>query len=103
MMKTNNPAVVEKTAQPTAAEHAAQPENRSGKKPLGLYIHIPFCLQKCGYCDFYSEAGLPDDLKKAYVEALCREIAQYGNRLTAEYMVDTVFLGEELPAFCRPT
>lgn len=98
MMKTNNPAVVEKTAQPTAAEHAAQPENRSGKKPLGLYIHIPFCLQKCGYCDFYSEAGLPDDLKKAYVEALCREIAQYGNRLTAEYMVDTVFLGGGTPS-----
>ena len=66
MMKTSNPAAVEKTAQPAAAAHTLQPE----KKPLGLYIHIPFCLQKCGYCDFYSEAGLPDDLKQAYVKAL---------------------------------
>lgn len=85
MMKTSNPA---------AAAQAAQPE----KKPLGLYIHIPFCLQKCGYCDFYSEAGLPDDLKKAYVEALCREIGSYGHQLSPEYTVDTVFLGGGTPS-----
>ena len=66
--------------------------------PLGLYIHIPFCLQKCGYCDFYSEAGLPDDLKQSYVEALCREIGSYGSQLGAEYTGDTVFLGGGTPS-----
>ena len=66
--------------------------------PLGLYIHIPFCLQKCGYCDFYSEAGLPDDLKQAYVKALCREIGAYGSQLGTEYTVDTVFLGGGTPS-----
>ena len=94
MMKTSNPAAVEKTAQPAAAAHTLQPE----KKPLGLYIHIPFCLQKCGYCDFYSEAGLPDDLKQAYVKALCREIGSYGHQLSPEYTVDTVFLGGGTPS-----
>ena len=94
MMKTSNPAVVEKTTQPAAAAHALQPE----KKPLGLYIHIPFCLQKCGYCDFYSEAGLPDDLKQAYVKALCREIGSYGHQLSPEYTVNTVFLGGGTPS-----
>ena len=30
---------------------------KAAVKPLGLYIHIPFCKQKCVYCDFYSLAG----------------------------------------------
>ncbi len=87
-----------KTSKPAVAEHVAQP----GKEPLGLYIHIPFCLQKCGYCDFYSEAGLPDDLKQAYADALCREIGSYGHQLGAEYTVDTVFLGGGTPSILPP-
>ena len=71
-------------------------------KPLGLYIHIPFCLQKCGYCDFYSEAGLPDDLKQSYVDALCREIGSYGRKLSPEHTVDTVFLGGGTPSILPP-
>jgi oxygen-independent coproporphyrinogen-3 oxidase len=39
-----------------------------------LYIHIPFCRHRCGYCDFNTYAGL-EDLIAPYVEALCREIA----------------------------
>jgi oxygen-independent coproporphyrinogen-3 oxidase len=38
----------------------------------GLYVHIPFCLTRCGYCDFNTYAGL-DHLAGEYVEALCRE------------------------------
>ena len=30
---------------------------KTPERPLGLYIHIPFCKQKCAYCDFYSLAG----------------------------------------------
>ncbi len=38
----------------------------------GLYVHVPFCLTRCGYCDFNAHAGL-DELKTPYVEALERE------------------------------
>ena len=40
----------------------------------GVYVHTPFCLQKCLYCDFPSYAGLPEEVRQRYVDALCREI-----------------------------
>ncbi len=43
---------------------------------LGIYIHIPFCVNKCPYCDFYSVAGADEKLKKRYIEALTKEIRQ---------------------------
>jgi putative oxygen-independent coproporphyrinogen III oxidase len=45
-----------------------------GPAAAGLYVHIPFCLTRCGYCDFNTYAGL-DDLKAPYTEALGREAA----------------------------
>ena len=41
----------------------------------GVYIHTPFCLRKCLYCDFPSYAGFPETVRQEYVDALCREIA----------------------------
>jgi putative oxygen-independent coproporphyrinogen III oxidase len=41
-------------------------------EPAGLYVHIPFCLTRCGYCDFNTYAGL-DHLAGGYVEAVLRE------------------------------
>ncbi|EGO63302.1 radical SAM family heme chaperone HemW [Acetonema longum] len=62
---------------------------------LGLYIHIPFCRQKCYYCDFVSytdsEAIFPD-----YVAALCREIADQGGLFTHR-RIDTVYIGGGTP------
>ena len=43
------------------------------KAPLGLYIHIPFCRQKCAYCDFYSLPSREDKMD-AYTDALIRHI-----------------------------
>lgn len=40
----------------------------------GVYVHTPFCLQKCLYCDFPSYAGFPEAVRQQYVDALCREI-----------------------------
>lgn len=65
-------------------------------KKLGLYIHIPYCLKKCHYCDFYSEptsSGVPDE----YLQALFRQIEEYGLQ-TSEYSVDTVFIGGGTPS-----
>ena len=40
----------------------------------GVYVHTPFCLQKCLYCDFPSYAGFSAEVRQQYVDALCREI-----------------------------
>ncbi len=60
-------------------------------KPIGLYIHIPFCNGKCPYCDFYSvnpEAGKV----AAYVGALCKKIDEAGG------LYDTVYFGGGTPS-----
>ena len=46
------------------------------KKPLGLYLHIPFCVQKCRYCDFLSGKGSREEMEE-YTEALVKEIRAY--------------------------
>ncbi len=63
--------------------------------PFGLYIHIPFCEKKCPYCDFNTYAKL-DTYFDAYVDALCLELRQWGERLNHR-RVDTVFLGGGTP------
>jgi oxygen-independent coproporphyrinogen-3 oxidase len=62
---------------------------------IGLYIHIPFCRQKCYYCDFPSYAGYEAQYSD-YVAALCREIAGKGG-LFSRTVVDTVYVGGGTP------
>ncbi len=64
-------------------------------KPLGIYIHIPFCQSKCNYCDFYSVA-MTDSIKRDYVKALFREIKQWGGSLSRP--IDTVYFGGGTPS-----
>ncbi|MBQ8175073.1 MAG: radical SAM family heme chaperone HemW [Clostridia bacterium] len=66
-------------------------------KSLGLYIHIPFCLQKCLYCDFCSYPAVAEEMRSAYVAALCREIREAAPILT-DYLVDTMFFGGGTPS-----
>lgn len=63
---------------------------------VGLYVHIPFCKQKCYYCDFPSSAGL-EHLYKDYVAALVREIAEQGGLLSETVVVDSIFIGGGTP------
>lgn len=65
------------------------------KQPAGLYIHIPFCLRKCGYCDFLSFGGCSEVLQEKYVDALCTELGMYAGQ-NAE--VDTVYIGGGTPS-----
>ena len=60
-------------------------------KPIGLYLHIPFCNGKCPYCDFYSVCPESETVKK-YVDALCREIDK------ADGIYDTVYFGGGTPS-----
>lgn len=63
---------------------------------MELYIHIPFCVKKCGYCDFLSMVCSEDD-RKRYVNALSGEIAYYGKMYGME-RVDTVYIGGGTPS-----
>lgn len=63
-------------------------------KELGIYIHVPFCGKKCGYCDFYS-TSYRKGTANAYTEAVCRNIRSYGDRAVS---VDTVYFGGGTPS-----
>ena len=59
-------------------------------KKLGLYIHIPFCVKKCNYCDFLS-APANKQVQIAYMETLQKEIEEKAIEYK-EWIVDTVFI-----------
>lgn len=65
-------------------------------KKLGLYIHIPFCIRKCSYCDFLSFSAT-DQVKEQYVKQLIREL-QVRSAAFKDCSVDTVFLGGGTPS-----
>lgn len=65
------------------------------KKNLELYVHIPFCIRKCAYCDFLSMASTREQ-QKQYQKALEREILAAGE--LPDYEVSTVFFGGGTPS-----
>ena len=67
------------------------------KKSLGIYIHIPFCVQKCGYCDFCSFPSVTKETKSAYAAEVSRRIAESAPR-AKDYKVDTVYFGGGTPS-----
>ena len=69
----------------------------NSEKTPGLYIHIPFCLSKCLYCDFYSLTSIsavPD-----FLDALFKEMEMYRNRFNP---FDTVYIGGGTPSLLSP-
>jgi oxygen-independent coproporphyrinogen-3 oxidase len=64
-----------------------------------LYVHLPFCAHRCGYCDFVTLVGRHGQ-HEPYVDALLRELELERTRLAAD--VETVFLGGGTPTFLRP-
>ena len=75
-------------------------------RPFGLYIHIPFCVRKCRYCDFLS-APADAEVRHAYASALCAEIREAGALLKREKMCvpvcDTIFIGGGTPTTLDPS
>jgi len=66
---------------------------------IGLYLHVPFCRQKCSYCDFYSlpsAEGIP-----VYEKALCRAVESFREELS-DYTVESVYLGGGTPSLLSP-
>ncbi len=66
---------------------------------LGLYIHVPFCPQRCPYCAFATVVG-QEDRHDLYAEAVCREIESWAH---LSGPVETVFLGGGTPSQVEPT
>ncbi len=71
---------------------------KKNKKSLGLYIHIPFCRSKCGYCDFCSFVPTRRNVVEHYVDALILQMEDM-SRAAKAYTVDTVFIGGGTPTY----
>ena len=63
----------------------------------GLYIHVPFCIRKCPYCDFYSVSGTDESLKTEYTAAVIRNTERYLKRYP-DLSFDTVYFGGGTPS-----
>ena len=66
---------------------------------LGIYIHIPFCKQKCFYCDFCSFAN-KNEMQEKYVEAVINEIKNITHK--EKYTVTTIYFGGGTPSILNP-
>lgn len=98
---------------PSAAAGTEPPHDRSDQPVIepvtSAYVHFPFCVKKCAYCDFASYAGCLDRLP-AYVDAVIREIAvtaetvNKANRAdrSGRHALKTVFLGGGTPSLVPP-
>ena len=63
-------------------------------KEISLYIHIPFCKQRCFYCDFPTFSG-KERFRKDYIEALVKEIEEK----CSDYLIKTIFIGGGTPSY----
>ena len=66
---------------------------------LSLYIHIPFCVRKCLYCDFPSYGGM-ENYYDDYVKRICSEIEKAGE-VCSKYKINTVFIGGGTPTVLK--
>ena len=69
---------------------------------IGIYVHVPYCIRKCRYCDFVSFEKNPED---RYFDSLAEDIKNAGNALDnkTEYYVDSVFFGGGTPSLASPS
>jgi oxygen-independent coproporphyrinogen-3 oxidase len=65
---------------------------------VGIYLHIPFCVSKCWYCDFFSVVGKEEAIPD-YVDAVCQEMYLYAGQ---GLMADTVYFGGGTPSLLSP-
>ncbi len=66
------------------------------KRTLGIYVHIPFCVKKCHYCDFLSGPATRE-VQKTYIERILEEITCY-RELLGQRKTDTIFFGGGTPS-----
>ena len=69
--------------------------------PIGLYVHIPFCIRKCNYCDFCSYPGRIGEQLSLYVSTLLKEARQYAR--AEKIRVNTLYFGGGTPSLLTPS
>ena len=72
-----------------------------GTRPFGIYLHVPFCAARCGYCDFNTYVPDGGDQLAAFVDAAMAEIS-LARRVLGPVRVDTVFFGGGTPTLLDP-
>ena len=72
------------------------------RKEIGLYVHIPFCKQKCEYCDFYSVAN-KDELIPQYIQSILNEIQGVSKSESLDFIpiVTTIYIGGGTPSYIK--
>jgi putative oxygen-independent coproporphyrinogen III oxidase len=70
--------------------------------PLSLYVHIPWCIKKCPYCDFNSHAVKDGAPEAAYIDALLRDLAEDIRRYRIARPVHSIFIGGGTPSLFSP-
>ncbi|MGL5972860.1 MAG: radical SAM family heme chaperone HemW [Oscillospiraceae bacterium] len=71
-----------------------QEVGENGKKPIGLYIHVPFCHLKCNYCDFYTLKNSPS-IKRNFVDGLISHLKMWSYHV--DFDIDTIYFGGGTP------
>lgn len=71
------------------------------KRRMGIYIHVPFCLNKCAYCDFYSYVPKNAMVYERYTNALISHMEYYKNACV-DYSPDSVYIGGGTPTALPP-
>jgi oxygen-independent coproporphyrinogen-3 oxidase len=69
--------------------------------PLSLYVHLPWCVKKCPYCDFNSYSGGDETSRSRYLEALCTDLAAEARRAGGRALT-SIFFGGGTPSLFRP-
>src|SRR3569623_1473854 len=75
--------------------------NFTALPPLSLYLHLPWCVRKCPYCDFNSHEARGEVPERAYVDALVADLEQELPSIWGR-PVETVFLGGGTPSLFTP-
>ena len=69
--------------------------------PLSAYVHLPWCVRKCPYCDFNSHTAGPPEQRDRYLDALFTDFERDASRVT-DRSIETIFLGGGTPSLFLP-
>lgn len=95
MMKTNK--TISEKNKISEIKSINKASEKYKQRNIGIYIHIPFCVSKCFYCDFISFPGVKEETKKIYIESLLKEIDDKCRHFGNSYEVDSIFIGGGTP------